>query len=194
MIKRTCDVCHGHQVIRLPIISPMPRDIHSGAVASESITGHSRTYPCPECAPVMPLERFIALSATVDISFDWAGAEAKGADLAKGEAADILAEGMLKRGLIGMREEPSSPGSAKKSILATLVIAPPGRGDAIKEAQKMQRAALVKRVHDIVLDTLPVGGEVRLGDLYKAFDVAMATVMRDHAAPADGEKQHSGVV
>ncbi len=145
---KTCDVCRGARVIRLPFY----RSVVAFEVTAPKLEESHREYACPECSGIAKEDRIAVLDTHSEVSthIDDPGFQ----EHARRQAAHMLVEHLLKGGFIDFTQGRSDPQKMTRSLVATLGVVAKGPVASIEQRATERGMALANAVADEAINQI----------------------------------------
>ena len=186
---RDCDICGGRQVVTLAI--QRRAAVVSGFNGTEPPKPEllSRSYPCPNCVDLIPVERIATVSfhAVMDSRITDPDYERH----AKASAAHSLIDGIVKNNLIQYRK--GSPQGLRIPMIATVMVAAPHHvatmEQRIAEHQEIVAREVIEEAAKHIMNWGSYYGEQQIskGEAITGMHDALRTVINNRKAQAKGE-------
>ena len=186
-----CMICGGARVIRLPVRQPL-RTTSISSTFEQSAAGEVRTYPCPECAETVPLERVAIVETHCSADLHRAEEGEPGfMEHVHRRAASGLAEMLLRGGLISFKRRNRDDREMTFEERATVGVVSPRHVAALEERIAARQVEIAHRAAEIAIADMAAWGR-DYGEKSIPKDIAARDVRAAVRKAIDERKSQAG--
>lgn len=162
---RDCPICGGSQTIRLPVRQRISA-VRPAEYTQSTVEASVRTYPCPECATSVPLERVQVIEEVVKIDERYVF-DGNAMGHAKEMAIRYLGAALVKGGFVTLetgrvdRDQMSMPVYIRLGVVSKAAVA------SIEERIAQRQEEIAREVVAEAVENLAMGGRGGLAGIVR---------------------------